>query len=142
MLASGIGGIQTPQVFSPSGSQSFDFGELTTEDKKQIPLSRARPVYIRSTFIDQQKLRDVLGLGKKMDEVLNETSMKGELSPLLFSDVSEYPDGCQLSGVYQQTPEMISLRLNKVCEGKEVLRNLEAKDEKELIEKIMALLRE
>ena len=140
VLASGIGGIQTPQVFSPNGSQSFDFGELTTEDKKQISLAKARPVYIRSTFIDQQKLRDVLGLGKRMDEMLNEASTKGESSPLLFSDVSEYPDGCQLSGEYKQTAGNISLRLNKTCEGKEVLNNFEARDEKELLEKIMAFL--
>ena len=140
VLASGIGGIQTPQVFSPNGSQSFDFGELTAEDKKQIPIAKARPIYIRSNFNDEQKIRDVLGLGKKMDEMLNEASAKGEKSPLFFVDVSEYPEGCQLSGLYKQAPAKITLRLNKICEGKESSYNVEAPDEKELMEKIMGLL--
>jgi hypothetical protein len=139
VLASGIGGIQTPQVFSPNGSQSFDFGELTTEDKKLIPLSPSRPVYIRSTFIDEAKFRDAIGLGKKLDERLNEISLQGESSPLLFTDVSEYPDGCQLSGQYKAVSGKITLKLNKTCAGKEELFALEADDEKTLLERVIAV---
>ena len=141
ILASGIGGIQTPQVFSPNGSQSFDLGELTTDEKKQITLAKARPFFIRSTFIDEQKFRDVLGLGKKMDEMLNEVSVRGESSPLLFVDVSEYPDACQISGQYKQIEGKYSMKLNIICEGKESLHTAVAKDEKELLDKIMLLLK-
>jgi len=81
-----------------------------------------------------------LGLGKKMDEMLNDVSAKGETSPLLFVDVSEYPDGCQLSGLYKQAQGKITFRLNKVCEGKEVSFNVEAESEHELLGKVIALI--
>jgi hypothetical protein len=141
VLASGIGGIQAPQVFSPYGSQSFDIGELAADEKARIPIAKARPIYIRSNFIDEQKLRDVLGFGKKMDEALNETSARGEFAPLFFVDVSEYPEGCQLSGLYKQAANgRLSLRLNKVCEGREITYFVEAGTESELKQKVLEIV--
>ena len=55
-LAKGIGGVQSPEVFSPFGAESFDIGELTTEDKEQIPLARVKPVFIRSNFQDEEEM--------------------------------------------------------------------------------------
>ena len=53
-LADGLGGIQTPQVYSPAGNQSFDIALLDEEAKKNIPLAAARPVYIKSQFQEEE----------------------------------------------------------------------------------------
>ena len=60
-LAEGIGGIQKPQVFSPYGAQSFDIGEMTSEDVAAVKLSPVNPVFIRSNFQDEVEPDDVLG---------------------------------------------------------------------------------
>lgn len=137
VLAKGIGGIQSPQVFSPIGAQSFDIGELDEELKSKIPLSKTRPVYIRSQFQDEQKFRDVLGLSKKLDEALNETSAKGESAPLLFVDQNEFPEACQFVGRYQQTSVGITLTILKVCNGQESKLMLSGKTAQDLIQKIL-----
>ncbi|MFM7856877.1 MAG: hypothetical protein ACKO96_34360, partial [Flammeovirgaceae bacterium] len=85
-LAEGIGGIQTPQVFSPTGGQSFDIGQLTEKEKRDIPIANLRPVYIRSTFLDDDRLDDALQVAKKVDEALTELAGKGYGAPLIFVD--------------------------------------------------------
>lgn len=118
-LAEGIGGIQTPQIFSPQGSQSFDIGLLTEIEKKEIPISQERPVYIRSNFQDENEFEDILGLGKWIDDALNEASARGVDAKLIFVDVKDYPDGCKLIGRYQKEGERIILKLRKKC-GEEI----------------------
>lgn len=140
VLASGIGGIQKPQVFSPNGSQSFDIGELSSEDKKRIPIAAAKPIYIRSNFLDEVKLKDALGLGKKIDEVLNGMSAKGSDAALLFVDVSEYPDACQLSGLYKQIDGKLTLRMNLTCEGEETSHIVAGDNEDDLAQKILEII--
>lgn len=140
ILASGIGGIQKPQVFSPNGSQSFDIGELSSEDKKLIPIAATKPVYIRSNFLDEVKLKDALGLGKKIDDVLNGMAAKGSDAALLFVDVSEYPDACQLSGLYKQIDGELTLRMNLRCEGEETSHMIVGKNEDELAKKILEII--
>ncbi len=114
-LAEGIGGIQSPQVFSPQGSQSFDIGLLSDDEKKEIPIAKIRPVFVRSNFQDENELEDVLGLSKQMDEALNEVSSKAVESTLIFVDVREYPEGCKLSGLYKREGGKIVLKLRKRC---------------------------
>jgi WD40 repeat protein len=141
-LATGIGGIQTPMVFSPNGSQSFDMGQLNDEQKKNVPIAKIRPVYIRSNFQDENELEDVQGLGKKVDDLLNEASAKGAEAPLIFVDVREYPEGCKLNGLYKKENGKITLKLKKRCEGKEETFTLTGADGKELSNKIVMLVRE
>jgi hypothetical protein len=114
-LARGIGGIQTPQIYSPQGAQSFDLGLLTENEKKEIPIAKIRPVYIRSSFQDEKELEDVLGLGKAIDEAMSETSLKEVDAKLIFIDVKDYPDGCKLIGRYQKEGGKILLKLRKKC---------------------------
>lgn len=120
VLATGIGGIQSPMVFSPNGSQSFDIGQLTEIEKKEVPISQIRPVYIQSNFQDEDEMSDVLGLGKKVDQLLRESAAKGTEAQLIFVPVREYPDGCQLVGRYKKENGKILLKLKKKCEGKDV----------------------
>ncbi len=123
ILASGIGGIQEPQIISPHGSESFDVGQLEEEDKKLVPLSGIKPMYIRSNFQDEDELDDILGLGNKMDEALNEYSAKGNESTIVFVDVKEFPDAYKLIGRYKREIDKITLTL-RVKQGQEVIANL------------------
>ena len=82
----------------------------------------------------------MLGISKKLDEALNEASAKGENAPLLFVDVAEFPEGCQISGLYKQTGGKIIARLNKLCDGKETTISIEANTVEELISQIIAAL--
>jgi hypothetical protein len=114
-LAEGIGGIQSPQVFSPQGSQSFDIGLLSDVEKKEIPIAKIRPVFVRSNFQDANELEDILNLSKLVDESLNEVSSKGIDSKIIFVDVREYPDGCKLTGSYKKENGELSLLVKKRC---------------------------
>jgi WD40 repeat protein len=122
-LASGIGGIQEPQIISPHGSESFDVGQLNEEDKKLIPLSNIKPMYVRSNFQDEDDLDDVLALGDKMDEALNEFSSKGIESTIVFVDVKEFPEAYKLIGRYKRENNQVILTL-KVKQGTEIIANV------------------
>lgn len=138
MLAEGIGGIQTPQIFSPQGAQSFDIGLLDEADKNAIPISKIKPVYIRSTFLDDDQLEDFLQLGKKVDDALNEAASKGATANIIFVDIREYPEGCKLSGRYSQQHGIVKLKLRKKCEGKDETIQLEGKTVDEIRDLIIA----
>ena len=140
VLAEGIGGIQTPQVFSPQGAQSFDIGLLTEMEKKDIPIAKIRPVYIRSNFQDENELEDILGLGKIIDESLNEVSARGKDARLIFVDVKEYPDGCKLIGRYQKTDSKILLKLRKKCGEETTNYEIKADNVDRLKEEILKVL--
>jgi WD40 repeat protein len=129
VLATGLGGIQTPVVFSPNGSQSFDVGELGDTEKKSIPIAVVKPVYVRSTFQDENELEDVLGMGKEINASLNELSAKGSI---VFVDVGEYPGGCKLIGRYRKENGRIILKLRKRCSGKDSIVDISAADLPEL----------
>jgi WD40 repeat protein len=139
-LAEGIGGIQSPQIFSPQGSQSFDIGLLSDAEKKEIPIAKIRPVYVRSNFQDEKEFEDVLGLSKLVDESLNDVSSKGVESALIFVDVRDYPDGCKLSGGYQKENDFITLKLKQRCGTNVKSFDLKAKDINTLVSQIKALL--
>ena len=139
-LAEGIGGIQSPQIFSPQGAQSFDIGQLSEIEKKAIPISAIRPVYIRSNFQDENELEDVLGLGNKVDEALNEASSKGTDKSIIFVDVRDYPDGCKLIGRYSQANGMITLKLRKKCGDMDQTFVIEGKDNDEIKKKVLNIL--
>lgn len=139
-LAEGIGGIQSPQVFSPQGSQSFDIGLLSDMEKKEIPIAKIRPVFIRSTFIDDDQLEDALQLGKKIDDALAEAAAKGLNSTIIFVDVREYPEGCKLSGRYRQEKGIIKLKLRKKCEGIDETIDIDGKTVDEIKGKVLSKL--
>lgn len=125
-LAEGIGGIQSPQVFSPQGSQSFDIGLLSDVEKKEIPIAKIRPVYIRSNFQDENEMEDVLGLGIAVDGSLQEVSAKGIEAPIIFVDVKEYPDACKLIGRYKKENGQIYLKMRKKCGAEDKIYDLKA----------------
>ncbi|MBS1555675.1 MAG: caspase family protein [Bacteroidetes bacterium] len=128
VLAAGIGGIQSPVIFSPNGSQSFDIGQMTEVEKKEVPISKIRPVYIQSNFQDEDEMSDVLGLGKKVDQLLSESAAKGAEAQVIFVAVRDYPDGCQLVGRYKKENGKVFLKLKNKCEGKESTEEISGVD--------------
>lgn len=140
LLASGIGGIQSPMVFSPDAGQSFDIGQLNDNDRKNVPIAKIRPVYIQSNFQDDDEMADVLELGKKVDAMLNETGSKSIDAPLIFIPVREYPEGCQLIGRYRSENGKINLRLRKKCDGKDATVNVSGSDVNQITAEISKVL--
>jgi hypothetical protein len=100
-LVSDIGGIQRPVLAVPKGCASFDIGQLSGEERQQIPLQPARPLVLRSVFQDEQSFDDVLGLSKRVDDLLRNTSVRGSTSAVVFVDARELPEGYRLAGRYK-----------------------------------------
>jgi len=100
-LAAGLGGIQTPQVYSPTGNESFDVAELDEEEKKLVPLAEEKPVFIKSSFQEEEKFADILSIGKQMDNNLYETSSVNARSGFVFFPVDEFSNAYQVLGRYK-----------------------------------------
>jgi Caspase domain len=139
-LAEGIGGIQSPQVFSPQGAQSFDIGILGEADKKGIPIAKIKTVYVRSSFLDENEMEDAIGLSKLVDESLNEVSSKGIDSRIIFVDVREYPEGCKLSGLYKRENGKLTLKLRRKCGPEDKTFDLKADSVEGLKAEILKVL--
>lgn len=137
VLVAGVGGIQTPQVFSPYGAQSFDIGEVSTEDKKKIPIAKVRPVFVRSSLINKNTLDDNLQLGKLLDEKLNDIAARGTDAELIFVNVQDYPDGCKLSGIYEQVGDSYKADVKIKCGDKEQKQTITASSASDFVQKMV-----
>ncbi len=100
-LATGLGGIQTPQVYSPAGNQSFDIAELDEEGKKQVPLAAEKPFFIKSFFQEEEKFADILSIGRLLDNTLYETSSLNNKNSFMFLPIDEFPNAYQVLGRYK-----------------------------------------
>lgn len=100
-LAAGLGGIQTPQMYSPSGNQSFDIAELNEEEKKMVPLASEKPVIIQSLFQEEENFTDLLSVGRQLDSFLYQVSSQNTKNSFLFFPVSEFPNAYQILGRYK-----------------------------------------
>jgi hypothetical protein len=109
-LAADIGGIQRPVIASPKGA-SFPIGLVTAEDRPRIPLRSPRPLVLRSTFLEEEELADVLGLGQRVDERLREASSRGEEGRLVFVDARDMPAAFQLAGRYKIDGGRVTINL-------------------------------
>ena len=108
-LAREIGGIQVPSIISPYDAASFDVGELTLEDRENIPLSSAKPIFIRSNFQDEDEFEDVLGLSALVDERLNDITARGRHNFLVFVDARYFSSAYRLSGRYSRVADGLEL---------------------------------
>jgi WD40 repeat protein len=116
-IAAGIGGIQEPKVFSPYGAESFDIGQVSEDVRSSIPLAQAKPMFVRSTFIDVDESEDQLGLSKLIDGELNERSVSGAKGgSLVFLDVKDFPEAYKLSGTYKKHGDtfVLNMRIRSV----------------------------
>jgi len=110
-LASDIGGIQKPQVFSPYGSLSFDIGELSEKEQSKINLAQPKPMFLLSVFLEMESFDDVLGLENMVDEHFIETASKGDQS-LIFVQAKEFPGAYRIRGQYSLLEENVEVKIN------------------------------
>jgi len=146
-LAKGIGGIQEPRIISPPERKPFYIGQMNETDKQNIHLSEPKPLFLMTNFQDEEMMKDVLGLGKIVDEALRDISFRGTEAPLIFLDTRDFPDAYSLSGRYSVSGNEITLKVNlfKGSEKKQTLTFTREKDKletfgNEILNKISALI--
>ena len=109
-LASGIGGIQKPEVRIPSEASSFDIGKLLEAERNKIILSQPKPVFIRSEFQEETQLFDVADLSTEVDSELK-IKAGGGSGQLDFSDTRKFQDGFTLRGRYVQKENQLTVKV-------------------------------
>jgi len=96
-LVRDIGGVQRPVIASSRGS-SFDIGRVTLADQEKILLQKVRPLLLRATVQDETRARDILGLGKRVNERLRAASSSGRGAALVYVDATEFPGAVEVGG--------------------------------------------
>ncbi|MFH0895610.1 MAG: caspase family protein [Bacteroidota bacterium] len=137
VLASGIGGVQQPKVFSPGGAESFDVGLLDLEDKAKIPLAKEKPMFSMSTFAEEESMDDIVGLEKSVDEAFIDMSSRGGTSSLVYIETKEFPDAFRIRGQYKMTGDIISAKVN-VFKGKDKAGSFTVEGKKGELSKLAA----
>ena len=128
-LARDIGGVQRPVIATPRGGQPFPIGLVTAKDQPEIPLQTIRPMLLRCNLQEEDEFKDVLDLGKKVDEVLKSATGRGRTSPLVFVDATELPGAHQLAGRYRIDGDTVVVTAI-LFRGKERVGRVSVKGEK------------
>ncbi|MCA1605121.1 MAG: hypothetical protein LC775_06550, partial [Acidobacteria bacterium] len=122
-LAKNIGGIQRPIIFAPK-DDSFEVGQLNTEDKRKIALAAPKPMILRPRFFDAQADDDTLDLMKLLRARLRDESFvtgRGPIqSVLVFVDDEEFPGGIRPTGRYTVEGNVVTVTLRLRRDGIEV----------------------
>ena len=114
-LAKDIGRIQEPRIY---GEANFWIGQVTDEDKPQIPVAKVLPVVLRANFQDEDVPLDQLGLTRRINDVLWELSEQGREAPLTFFDIETSPDAYLVTGRYQIEGDRIAINVYLYYMGK------------------------
>jgi len=130
VLAIGIGGVQTPVVFSPLGSESFDIGIMTDQTKQDVPLAKSKPVFIKSQFFESESLSDIIDLDKKMTTKMEEFNSQGRYAPIIFIESSEFPGSYYFRGMYSLKGNVIKLKAN-LFKDKDLIQTFELNGQKQ-----------
>ena len=134
-LASGIGGIQKPEVFSPYGAESFDIGELNDQDKMSIPLAKEKPMFLMCSLQNSISFDDDLGMEKLVDEAFRSATSKGNISNIIFIEAKDFPDAYRIRGQYSLDGETVVLTAN-LFKGKEKAGSFNITGKKSEVEKL------
>lgn len=108
-LARGIGGIQSPVLAFPDGGASFDIGLVGPGVK--IPLAKAKPVFVRNNFLDDDIFDDRLGLSNALADYFRSITSKGAQADMLYWDnVNEYENAYSIKGLYTISGDVVTVR--------------------------------
>jgi hypothetical protein len=109
-LARSIGGIQRPVISAPKGT-SFDIGQLTTQDKRLIPLATVRPMFLRATLQRHEPpFADDLELSRRVNDQLRQAAdLASRGGGIVFIDGDELPGALRLTGRYRETEGSVRL---------------------------------
>ncbi len=136
-LAATISGIQAPMLGFPNRAASFDIGLLDDNAKAKLPFTSAKPIMIRSTFLNQNTIRDDLQLSKKLNEAFRKESEKGRNANLIFVDVESYPEAYNLGGLYTLENTNIQLKLKLLQADKSIDIEIRATDNADRLVKMI-----
>ena len=107
-LARDIGGVQRPTIASPRGT-SFSIGRLTAEDRSKVPLQTVKPVLLKASFQDDARVKDVLGLSKRVNDRFREASAAARGATLVFVDADDFPGAVQVIGRYKVSGDRVTV---------------------------------
>lgn len=118
-LARNIGGVQRPLIAAPRGT-SFDIGQLTEAEKRQVPLSTARPLILRPNFLSEDG--DVLELSRLVRKRLDDASVteRGNPAAVVYVDGEEMPGAVRPSGIYTVEGETVTINLVLRQDGQKI----------------------
>jgi hypothetical protein len=148
-LAEGVGGIQKPQQAMPRGGGSFDIGQLTATDLRQMKLSAPRPLVQRAQFQDTDRFLDYLNLSQRVNAKLREESVRGPQAPVVFVDAATAPQAYIVAGRYTRRGDELTLEVRLFKQDEAVAQwtmagavtNLESLLTS-LVEKVLAVLQD
>ncbi len=126
-LARRVGGVQRPVMASPRGGNSFYIGLLSEKHLAAIPLQAERPLFVRSSLLDQTEGADVLELGHHVDDALAEEAVRDRAAPLGFLPAGRMHGAFRISGMYTTQDGTTTVRFKlwrdkeAVTEGIEVV---------------------
>jgi WD40 repeat protein len=124
-LAKNIGGIQKPVAFSPK-DDSFEVGQLTTEDRQKIAVASPKPMILRPRFADTTTGDDTLELMKTLRARLRDESfvtVRGDhQTVLIFVDDDDFPGGIRPTGTYTIEGDKVTMNLFLRREGTSIGR--------------------
>ncbi|MEZ5424626.1 MAG: caspase family protein [Pyrinomonadaceae bacterium] len=117
-MARNIGGIQRPLIIAPDASGSFDIGEFTSEEQKQIPLSAPKPLILKPVLQNRDLDYDDLELTGLLSKELRNSGLAAERggseSGIVFVEADEMIDAVKPSGSYTVRGERISLTIRLI----------------------------
>lgn len=139
VLARDNGVEQEPRVFSPYGNESFDIGIMTANDKLKVPLAMPKPLFVKSNFMEDTQLEDVLGLSTMLNEKLSEMASKGYEAQIAYIDVNEFSSAYKISGRYQVAKNgSVNMQLRIKGSGHDKSFKVKAKTKEELIKQVLS----
>lgn len=120
-FASSIGGMQRPVIATPTGSSSFDIGQVTSD--MVIQVTEVKPLFVRSNFQEEVSFNDDLELGEALDARLMDISAQGKSGSILFVNVQKYPDAYSIKGRYSIEKEKVVLNIH-LFKGKKLVKKI------------------
>ena len=93
----GSAGAQKPMLASPEEG-TFPLGRVIGELK--VPPPNPKKVFIRSFFLDSNKLTDHLKLTDKLDFEMQVLTAKPVQAPIIYANIPEYAQGYSFKGLY------------------------------------------
>ncbi|MGA9773037.1 MAG: caspase family protein [Blastocatellia bacterium] len=117
-MAKNIGGVQRPLIITPDTSNSFDIGQFTVEEQRQIVLSNPKPLVLRPHLQNKEQDYDDLELTALLRRELREanfaTTRGGNSASLILVDADEMVDAIKPSGSYTVEGDEIKITIRLV----------------------------
>ena len=130
-LAENIGGIQRPEVRVPYGGQSFDIGLATEETRNRIELPSPKPLFVRSSFQNDDTFNDDLRLSDEINTGLKEYSFTREGKvDLIYVDAVRYSEAYSLKGRYKKMQNGYSVDV-RLFKGDNFIKKFDVTGEKQ-----------